>query len=111
MINILVGFLDGFSFDLIDGIQLVITILVGIVLIAVLLMTSESFTWRLGVLGLIMIFTAVSARTICQIFSLDVNMAIGSLEVSVQYAIITLLYILGLILTIAAFIISKMRKK
>lgn len=111
MINILVGFLDGFSFGLIDGIQLLTTISVSIILIAVLLMTSKSFTWRLGVLGLLMVFTAVSARTICQIFSLDVNMTIGSYEVSVQYATITLLYIVGLILAIAAFIISKIRKK
>jgi hypothetical protein len=114
MINFFINFFDSFSFDLIDSIQLALSIIVSLVSIIILVMTKKQTVWKLGILGLIMVSIAISVRTICQIFSLDMIIFLDSYEVSIQYTVVTFLYVIGLVITGIVFIpmaVSEMRKK
>lgn len=97
--DILITYID--SFEFIDVFQLVLCIIAVALCVLALIFSKEvarSLILRVGLVGIGCISAALAFRGLCRVFSIDMVAYLEIGDVSLQYAIATVLYILGIIM-------------
>ena len=106
--------IDGIcNFDFIDVTQFIFCVIVSLSIVIVIIRSKPKYYihTKLALFGLLFIFVALSFKMFCQMFNLEMTACIGGEVVDIQYALTTMLYIIGIAMAIfgglCVFILNK----
>lgn len=101
----MVNFIDSISFDILDYALLAITIVISVLCLYSVLRGKTDNGNRICLFGVALVTFALALRVLNNLVGFSVMTFIGSNEVDVSYALVTLTFLIGLIMVIPTIVI------